>query len=265
MKWMFEIFKMESKKILSYRIDFWFQFGVVVCTEVGMAYYLWKTIFEESGVQIIGGMTFEQMLIYYCLAPFIVRFVKSNDDFGISREIYEGGINKYLVYPMSFMFTKMIERASFSFMAIIQMCIGLFVISYFVPVFKYLTLTGFIATLLCIFLSFILYFLMSYCLELVAFWFEFVWSLGVMLRFLAMFLGGAMIPLEMFPDSIVQILHWTPFPYLFSFPIQIFLGKLELNKILFGIGVGIFWIVPLFLVSRKIQSQGLRNYTGVGL
>jgi ABC-2 type transport system permease protein len=148
MKWLFEIFIMECKRVLSYRIDFWLQFGVVVCTEIGIAYYLWSSIFESEGVTSVRGMSFEQLLTYYAVVPFVVRLVKSSDDFGISREIYDGGLNKYLIYPVSYSASKMIERAAFSTMGIVQMLVGLAFLSFFSPITNYLTLSNYIFTIL---------------------------------------------------------------------------------------------------------------------
>lgn len=265
MKWFLEIFLMECKRVLSYRIDFWFQFGVVVCTEIGIAYFLWSSIFEHQNVVSIGGYTFEQMLVYYAMVPFVVRLVKSSDDFNISREIYEGGINKYLIYPISYTASKMIERAAFSTMAIAQMLIGLALLSFFIPITNYMTLQSFSLCLVFCAVSFVLYFLMSFFLEMFAFWFDSVWSLGVMLRFITMFLGGAMIPISLFPESIQSILVYTPFPYLFSTPMQVLMGQIGGEQAAQGFIITCAWIAPMLLACRLVLSRGLRNYSGIGI
>lgn len=265
MKWFLEIFLMECKKVLSYRIDFWFQFGVVVCTEIGIAYYLWSSIFEYQNASSIGGYSFEQMLVYYAMIPFVVRLVKSSDDFNISREIYEGGINKYLIYPISYTASKMIERAAFSTMAIAQMLIGLAVLSFFIPIADYMTLQTFLLCLIFCSVSFALYFLMSFFLEMFAFWFDSVWSLGVMLRFITMFLGGAMIPISLFPSSVQTALLYTPFPYLFSAPMQVLMGQLSGVEAGHALMITCAWVVPMFLACRFILGRGLRTYSGIGI
>lgn len=265
MKWFLEIFLMECKKVLSYRIDFWFQFGVVVCTEIGIAYYLWSSVFEHQNLTSLGGYSFEQMLVYYAMIPFVVRLVKSSDDFNISREIYEGGINKYLIYPISYTASKMIERSAFSTMAIAQMLIGLAFLSFFIPITNYMTFQTFLLCLLFCAVSFLLYFLMSFFLEMFAFWFDSVWSLGVMLRFITMFLGGAMIPISLFPSSVQNALSYTPFPYLFSAPMQVLMGQLSGAEAVQALMITCAWIAPMFLACKFILSRGLRNYSGIGI
>jgi ABC-2 type transport system permease protein len=265
MKWFLEIFLMECKRVLSYRIDFWFQFGVIVCTEISIAYFLWSSIYGHQNVVSLGGYTFEQMLVYYAMIPFVVRLVKSSDDFNISREIYEGGINKYLIYPISYTVSKLIERAAFSTMAIAQMLIGLALLSFFIPITDHLTLQSFTLCLVFCSVSFVLYFLMSFFLEMFAFWFDSVWSLGVMLRFITMFLGGAMIPVSLFPESVQTLLMYTPFPYLFSGPMRVLMGQAGIVEATQALLMTCAWIVPMLFACRLVLSRGLRNYSGIGI
>lgn len=265
MKWAKEIFVMECQRTLSYRIDFWLQFVVIVVTEIGVAYYLWSSIFAQNNAAVIGGMTFQQIIVYYALIPFVTRIVKSADDFMISREIFEGSINKYLIYPLSFTFYKFIQRFAFSAMAVVQLLIGMAVLSFFLPLHNYLSVQGFILGLCICLFSFGLYFVMSYVLELMAFWFDSVWSLGVMLRFITMFFGGAFIPLELFPSWLLKIIYYTPFPYLFSLPMQAFLGKATPEQLWQGVGVTVMWIIPIALLSSVVLKAGYKKYSGVGI
>lgn len=251
------------KRFMSYRVDFWLQFVVLVFTEIAVAHYLWKSIYENNPGQLYGGFTFSEMMAYYIFVPFINRIVKSNDDFSTSREIYEGGLTKYLLYPISFVSYKIIQRASFSILAIFQMAIGLIVIFSF---FKFSVTPSFILMGLaaCV-ASFLLYTFLSQCLEFVAFWADAVWSLGVMLRFITLILGGAIIPLTLFPEWAQDFLNWTPFPYLFSVPINAFLGKLSFEQLCVGVSITLLWTAPFYFLSRLIFSRGLRVYNGVGI
>ena len=48
------------------------------------------------------------------------------------------------------------------------------------------------------------------------------------------------------PQAVKDILVFTPFRYIFSFPLEIVLGQLSSNSLLFGYATIIFW--SLFLV-----------------
>lgn len=265
MSWLIAAAKIETKQTLSYRVDFWLQFAVTVVVEVGIAYYLWSSIFGDDLNKTIGGYTFEGMLIYYLFVPFVGRMVKSLEDFSTAREIREGGINKFLIYPVSYLQYKLMQKTIFTALACFQMFLGLFIVAYFLGVTVPFSFSAFALGILSSFASMILYATLLTSLELVAFWADTVWSLGVMLRFIAMFFGGAFVPLSLFPDWALKILYMTPFPYLFATPIQTFMGQNTVPESLSGIAVTIGWSIPLFAVMYLIYRRGLKQYSGIGI
>ncbi len=265
MSWLLGAAKLEAKQTISYRVDFWLQFAVTVIVEVGIAYFLWSSIYGEDRSREIGGFTFEGMLVYYLFVPFVGRMVKSLEDFSTAREIREGGINKFLIYPVSYLQYKLMQKTIFTSLACLQMFLGLFIVAYFLGITVPFSISSFALGVVASFASMILYATMLTSLELIAFWADTVWSLGVMLRFFAMFFGGAFIPLSLFPEWASQILFMTPFPYLFATPIQTFMGQYTLQQSLTGIAITLAWSVPLFAVMYLIYKKGLKQYSGIGI
>ena len=101
--------------------------------------------------------------------------------------------------------------------------------------------------------------------ELIAFWADNIWSLGVIIRFATKFFGGAMIPLTFFPEWANTVLAYTPFPYIVHFPMKVFFGEIDLNTILINIGILIFWTIIFYFISKLIWNKGKYSYTGVGI
>src|SRR3989344_9524591 len=110
MSWVVHAAKLEAKRFLSYRVDFWLQFAVAVLAEVLIAYFLWSSIYGDEPGKLIGGYTFHQMLMYYLFVPFVGRMIRSQEDFSLANEIREGGINKFLIYPLSFLQYKIMQK-----------------------------------------------------------------------------------------------------------------------------------------------------------
>jgi ABC-2 type transport system permease protein len=127
------------------------------------------------------------------------------------------------------------------------------------------TVLNFVLGLVAAYVAMLLYGLMLMTLEIVSFWAETVWSLGVMLRFVSMFFGGAFIPLNLFPEWAQKVLMLTPFPYLFSNTIKTFLGEYTITQSLQGIGIGILWLFPLSFIMLFTYKKGLRQYSGIGI
>ena len=263
MSWILEVAKIETKRTLSYRVDFWLQFGVVLVVELSVAYFLWLNIYGDDKAQLIGGYTFNDMILYYLFVPFVGRIVRSDEAYSIARDIKEGGLNKFLVYPISFIQYKIIEKFVYSTLALMQMMLGLFIISFFFDF--HFTIPSFLLGILAAYSSMILYSLMFSTLELVAFWAETVWSLGVMLRFIGMFFGGAFVPLSLFPDWGLKILYMTPFPYLFSNAIKTFMGQSSTQETLEGVLITLLWCIPVSLTAAILYRKGLKGYSGIGI
>ncbi|MCZ0932951.1 MAG: ABC-2 family transporter protein, partial [Oligoflexia bacterium] len=73
----------------------------------------------------------------------------------------------------------------------------------------------------------------------------------------------SILPLDLFPKTFVDILLWTPFPYLIYFPVKILMGDPVSSSFCFS--VLFVWIVILFFVTKWIWKKGLSLYTGAGI
>jgi len=120
----------------------------------------------------------------------------------------------------------------------------------------------FIPALALISLSF---FCLNSMSELVAFWAEYIWSLGVLVRFFVSFFGGAMIPLTFFPGWAQEALAYTPFPYLVHFPMQILFGEVDLPIFATNMGILSIWCLVFYSLSIVLWNKGKYSYTGVGI
>ena len=49
-------------------------------------------------------------------------------------------------------------------------------------------------------------------------------------------LGGVVIPVELFPETMQRVLAWTPFPYVLDFPVRVMIGRIEGIEMLAGFG-----------------------------
>ncbi|MBW4085039.1 ABC-2 family transporter protein [Paenibacillus sp. S150] len=78
------------------------------------------------------------------------------------------------------------------------------------------------------------------------------------------FLGGGVIPLTIMPDLVSNIAYFLPFQYLYSFPLQILLNKLDAHTIMNYFIIEGVWIGALVIgimivykaVLRKVVIQG---------
>ncbi len=77
------------------------------------------------------------------------------------------------------------------------------------------------------------------------------------------FLSGAIIPLFLLPNTVINIVKFLPFYYTLYFPASIYLGE-NLNEIYPAIAVITCWNIGLYILNQLLYSRLIRFYEGVG-
>ncbi len=265
--WMTSAFSLELRTLIAYRSDFWLFFLGTSMITFFLAYYLWSAIYRTSSTALIGGMDRDQMLCYYFLIPFVFKTV-SGFSFGvIANEIYSGELNKFLLYPLSYLRFKLATNYAYFCFALVQLLLAWIFARWFwnslgPPATLVINL---VYALGALFMANYCFFLFSSTVDLLAFWADNVWSLQVAFRMILTFLGGAILPLKIFPIAIQNIVSYLPFPYLLSFPAEILLGQVHFATYLRGMGTLFVWVIILSVVRKCFWEKGNRQYTGVGI
>lgn len=267
MKTCFRIFLMELRKLLTYRADFWINFFGLTFFALVIAYFLWDAIFDAANETMIRGQTLTSIIFYYLVAPLVFRVQQGQNIGFLSRDIYEGSLSKYLLYPLSINSFKLATYLANSFFFFIQLCclIVIYQIIFFNnDVFTFDALNFFLF-IFVVSINCISYFYLFSMIELTAFWFDNVWSLGVMLRFICGFLGGAIIPLVFFPKWAQTILDFTPFPYMIDFPYQVLQGQESISGFIVKLVITLLWLLIFRMLSLYVWKRGKFKYSGVGI
>lgn len=265
----FHVVSMEFRKLLTYRASFWVNAVAGFIMQLVAAYFVWQAVFRESGQIVIGGYTFPQMVTYYVLVILIGRMVRGPEfgAAGISDEIYQGTLTRYLVYPTRTFTFKLAQHIGQSLPAALQLLLlgGISFTVLRIQEHILITPLAVVTTLVMIAAANLLHFLIHWSVESISFWQDSVWSLNVMLRFTLSLLGGAMLPLSVFPDWAKDILAWLPFQYLYAFPINILMGRVSLPEFAAGLALCLVWSAVFALPAYVIWQRGLKQYTGVGM
>lgn len=263
----FHIAGVEARKRMSYRADFWINaiFGLAV--NLAISYFLVLAVFRESGRERIGGYTVQGMLFYYVAVTMVGRIVRSTEmEQSFSQDIYEGGLTRYLLYPSGYLTFKYAQQVGSLVPTLVQV-LFLAWLPWILgrPEDVHFTAGSFAMGLAATAVANALYFLLTWPIQAVAFWADNVWSLTVANRILAGLLGGLMVPLTLFPTWAQKALVWTPFPYLFAFPVDALLGRVGWGAWAQGIGVALLWCVVVGILGRAVWRRGDRQYSGVGI
>lgn len=76
--------------------------------------------------------------------------------------------------------------------------------------------------------------------------------------------SGYLMPLELFPPGLAAAVHWLPFPYMISLPVQTLLGQIDTAATLRALLVQWSYIFGFLSVSLLLFRSGLRRYQVFG-
>lgn len=238
--------------------------------------FLWWAIFDvirgaggEEGQ--IAGYRFGDMVAYYLLVT-ISRAFSSMPGLtaGIAKQVRSGEVKKFLIQPVDMIGCLLIQRvahklvyywiAAIPFAIVFFLCRGFFLDGW--P--SAAVMAVFVTSLM---LSFLLGFFLECCLGLCAFWLLEVGSLSFIYMLLSFLLSGHMFPLELLPESPVNVRAWVdflPLKYLAYFPAAVFLERMEWNAMVRGLWIEFAWVAFFAALARVLWSRGVRRYSGFG-
>lgn len=259
-----EFVKIAFRSRLAYRSEVAVLFvGRVLALFVQVA--IWKALLGVEGRtdSSIGSITLREMVTYVIISRSISVFVSLFAGYSplwrIGEKIRTGEIAMDLTRPVGLrenLFFETLGNNLFEivFGALPMLLAGALVFGLNVPHPAYLLLFA-VATIN----GLLIYFLLSYMVGLVAFWYLTVWHLERLLNDLILVFSGALIPLWFFPPFLVTISEWLPFRQIFYTPISIYLEKHSLSEAGLLIIQQLLWLGLLLLLERAMWKRGVRK------
>lgn len=258
----FSVVKIALKNALTYRFDILgstlFSFFSLL-----LLYILWGGIYNK--VQQIAGFSFEMMITYYILVNFLKR-LDTSDMIAkeLAEEIKTGKFTKYLIKPISvlgYYFSRNI--AMFIFIFVFNM-IGTVLWSLIFS--EYFCIGSISNIFYSIFISLLgLFFtaLLNFAFVLLTFKLIDVSAFFMIKDNIIAFITGTLIPLNVLPQNIIEIFKYTPFYYIYYYPITLYLGTEEVT-VFNALIIMFIWCFILLLFINIMYHRVVKIYEGVG-
>ncbi len=219
----------------------------------------------------IAGFRFGDMVAYY-LMVIISRAFSSMPGLtsGIANQVRDGEIKKFLIQPVDMIGCLLMQRIAHKLVYYLIAALPFALVFWLCRDFFYDgwppgdVLVVFFASLI---LAFLLGFFLECCIGLMSFWFLEVTSLMFIYMLMNFLLSGHMFPLDLLPESPVNIRIWvelTPLKYLAYFPAAVFLGKIRGAEMYQGLAIEVAWVVFFIVLSRILWWRGVKRYSGFG-
>ncbi|QGQ96019.1 ABC transporter permease [Paenibacillus psychroresistens] len=217
---------------------------------------LWQVTFQGEGSSLIAGYSFKQMIWYLIFTESMTLACPSVCN-KVEEEVKSGDVAYRLTRPVSYIgfhyMAFMSEVAvRFSINLTIGTVLGILVLG--LPDFGY----GWLAFFLVAAFGFTINFMLNMALALSAFWVEETRGLEFVYNKLLFTIGGMLMPLEIFPETMQRICHWLPFQTVLYFPAKTAVHY-DGSKLLTMLGIQCIWLVIMGLVVVFIYSRGVKK------
>lgn len=257
------LLKIELKMMAAYRFEMAITV-IVAPVSLIVFYFLWQAIYTNTGVDIIRGFTFHQLITYYVVGWIIGVLTYTHVEDALSYEVRKGLIIKDMLKPVNYIIAHFFYTIGHRAYAAVIEAIPILIIG-FVFFRVQFNLLYFALFLLAVVFALILIYLISALVGMTAFWI--VYNRGVikLKRILITFLSGAILPLTFFPYWFQNLSHFMPFQYLTFIPINIWLAKYTLPKTFQLLGIQIIWIIIFYFIVNLVWKAAMRKVAAVGI
>jgi len=226
--------------------------------------FLWRAVYKETS--LIKGYSESMMITYYILSVWLGDLTGVVLQWEITSDIRDGNLSIHLLRPMNYQLYNLFANlgANLPYALVGAGITLLFVLCLARDFYLPSSLLSIPLFLLSLLLAMILAFQFTFLFSLSAFWLEENSSVGLFVDTLIPLMAGNLLPLDLFPSPISHILNSLPFKYLLYFPIDVYLGRVNLPSVVWGLFSMLLWIGVLQALIAIVWRRGLKRYTAVG-
>ncbi len=244
---------------LTYRTNLVVSFGVIAIPFI-IAVIFWRGVFFANNS--VANYSLKDIITYYFIVLFIQDFTYPALNYDIVMDIKSGRLNLLLIKPVNYFWYAFFLRLGSN---IVYFSVVMFFLIIYALVFnQFLLLTPdkIPVFLLSFLLSYILGRLISFFFSIFVLFLENYMGLESFVNFIVPIFSGILLPVNLLPGLLYKISSYLPLRLLVSYPVEMYLGKENLN-------IGIiysyfFWIVLFALIDIFVWREGLKKYRAVG-
>lgn len=215
----------------------------------------------------IAGYSKNQLVTYY-LVGLLLQWIVGWYPFWIKDDIKNGDIaGNTISKPINFYWKVFFIDLGWHLVSMWVALLAVLMMGYIL--FPYLvlslTFTQIVVSILAIIVAIFVTFSTCICLGLLAFWFTHIGAVEGLFWAGRSIFGGEGIPIALFSINILPFIKLLPFRYMYSFPLEILMGKLQTSDLIWGFITGLVWIGILVWLYKFMWREGLKKYNSAGI
>jgi ABC-2 type transport system permease protein len=221
---------------------------------------LWAAIYAQSGDAGIASGFDGKKIITYAVYAMLIRISMTMEDGDIGRKVRSGAISMDLIKPVNFFGMSIAEsmgQTLFHWFTRVIPILILVMVMFDAPLptnpLNYLLMAiAWIA-------GYLIMFLLNFTVSLLSFWFTETFSFQLMKFGLLTLFGGAILPIDFFPDWAQPLIALIPFQYIFYAPTAVFIGHLQGAAAFHIMLLQWVWVALLGLTAFILWRAGQRK------
>lgn len=225
-------------------------------------YFLWKAIYDSSPTDVVNGMTFHDTLVYLVLASAMFNFLDTFVVWEIGRSYQTGELVEFLVKPIDYQIFLFFSRLGNCVVAFVITFLPTFFVIYFVTRGSFALGVNLVFFVVSILLALVINYLVDFFVGTICMYTQSIWGINIMKEVVVSLLSGATIPLAFFPEKIRMVVEYMPFQAIYHTPLHILTDRsMTVADDLGSIGIQIFWVFVMILISKMFWKRSMRIMT----
>lgn len=247
---------------LMYRTQF-VVYMVSTAVSVVIGLLIWLRL-EASGAELPVDREF---IVSYYLMLAIVRVLTStwHSEY-LTQIIREGQLNAWLVRPGSYLLNLVANNFAEKSVKVVAITL-LLLPAWFVYRQAFVLPASAVQWMLFLFaliLAAVIQFCLTTAIGSLGFWMDDNAGIARARHVISMVLSGELVPLVLYPAWAFDFLQWQPFRFMLSFPLEVLLGTLSSQQLIYGFAMQLMWTTLSAWLCWFVWQRGLRSYTAIG-
>ncbi len=224
--------------------------------------FLWKSIFNSAGTEIVNGMTYPMTLAYVAIAGAVTSSMTIYLVWDIGRDIQSGTIALWFVKPLDYFTMNLFNSVSVIVFSFFINVVPVFILVEILVGWQIPFGINILWFVLSVFLGVIINFCLDFMVGTICLHTQSIWGINIMKEVVVSVLSGVTVPLAFFPDALRQVMMFLPFQAVFNTPLTLMITPNPSTELLIrSFSIQIFWIIVLVIAAKSFFKVSSRVIT----
>jgi ABC-2 type transport system permease protein len=266
MQALFDIYYAQLKTSLA--VQFQYRMSLVIwmigrVVEPLIYLVVWTTVAQARGGEV-GGYNAGDFSAYFIAMMVVNQATFSWIMWEYDYVIRTGQFNFKLLRPVHPIHADIADNIAYKVLTLVILIPAVIFLALLFPPNINLQWWSLAAGIIAVVVAFVARFVIEWTLAMSALWTNRISALNQTYYVILLFMSGQFAPLTLLPGPIQVLADFLPFRWLIAFPVELLLGRLNLQATLIGFGAQLLWLGLSLLALRFVWRAGVKQYSAVG-